>query len=132
MYLGLVLFTDISCHKAATVFIPCPSNSFCVSPLPYTPSFKIKKTELYWLYVVYTIVPTDKYKNINNTRYTVTYICHLTFPTFAGLLRHPSSGRRPKQCICDPRGRALLVTSLYRTGCNNKDKAIPLCVLRVL
>jgi hypothetical protein len=41
MYLVLVLFTDITRHKAATIFIPCPSLSFYLSPLPYTASFQI-------------------------------------------------------------------------------------------
>jgi hypothetical protein len=31
MYLGLILLTDILCHKAATIFIPCPSLSFQLS-----------------------------------------------------------------------------------------------------
>jgi hypothetical protein len=45
MYLGLALLTDISCHKAATVFIPCPSLSFPLSPLPHPASFKIQELD---------------------------------------------------------------------------------------
>jgi hypothetical protein len=45
MYLGLVLFTDISFHKVATIFIPCPSLSFYPSPRPHPASFKIRELD---------------------------------------------------------------------------------------
>ena len=41
MYLGLMFFTDIQCHKTGTSLIPYTSLLLCLSPLPHPASFKI-------------------------------------------------------------------------------------------
>ena len=43
MYLGLVFFTDISCHKTGTSLISCASLFIRLSPLPEPTSFKVRK-----------------------------------------------------------------------------------------
>jgi hypothetical protein len=65
MYLGLVLFTDICCHKVATIFIPCPSLSLRLSSLPHPTSFKIR--ELHCSYVTGTAQAYDNFKSVELT-----------------------------------------------------------------
>ena len=48
MYLGLVFFTDIWCHKTGTSLIPCASLFLRPSPLPDPTSLKTRKLDCSW------------------------------------------------------------------------------------
>jgi hypothetical protein len=83
MYLGLVLSTDISCHKAATVFIPCSSLSFRLSPLPHPASFNIWEVDCMELVnslscsaeIIFLGIGLDQ---LTNTRRCYLFSCRLT------------------------------------------------------